>query len=252
MIKLIDLTKLYKGFPAVNHINLEVKEGMIFGFLGPNGAGKTTTIRMMAGVLKPTEGRVIINGMDIGERPVEVKRCTGFIPDRPFLYEKLTGIEFLRFISGLYHLEQNPRQEKQISEWLELFELIHWGDELIESYSHGMKQRLVMCAAMIHRPRVIIVDEPMVGLDPKGARLVKDIFRAQARKGITIFMSTHSLEVAQEVCEEVAIIQAGKIIATGTAEDLKRKAGVHGNLENIFLTLTEGKSIAHERSLSAS
>jgi len=183
MIKLIDLTKLYKGFPAVNHINLEVKEGMIFGFLGPNGAGKTTTIRMMAGVLKPTEGRVIINGMDIGERPAEVKRCTGFIPDRPFLYEKLTGIEFLRFISGLYHLEQNPRQEKQISEWLELFELIHWGDELIESYSHGMKQRLVMCAALIHRPRVIIVDEPMVGLDPKGARLVKDIFREQARKG---------------------------------------------------------------------
>ena len=139
-----------------------------------------------------------------------------------------------------------------MTELLELFELIHWGDELVESYSHGMKQRLVMCAALIHDPRVIIVDEPMVGLDPKGARLVKDIFREQSRKGTTIFMSTHSLEVAQEVCEEIAIIQAGEIIATGTAEELKQKAGVHGNLENLFLTLTERKDITHERTLSAS
>ena len=252
MIKLIDLTKLYKGLRAVDSLHLEVKKGVIFGFLGPNGAGKTTTIKMMAGVLKPTRGQIIINGMDISKEPSEVKRCCGFIPDRPFLYEKLTGLEFLYFIAGLYDLDHSPSLNGHISQILELFDLSHWSDELIESYSHGMKQRLVMCAALLHKPRVIIVDEPMVGLDPRGARLVKDIFKDLAYKGTTIFMSTHSLEVAQEVCQEIAIIQAGKIISIGTAEDLKREAGVGGNLENIFLKLTEGKGIAHERHLSAS
>ena len=252
MIKLIDLTKLYKGLRAVDSLHLEVKKGVIFGFLGPNGAGKTTTIKMMAGVLKPTRGQIIINGMDISKEPSEVKRCCGFIPDRPFLYEKLTGLEFLYFIAGLYDLDHSPSLNGHISQILELFDLSHWSDELIESYSHGMKQRLVMCAALLHKPRVIIVDEPMVGLDPRGARLVKDIFKDLAHKGTTIFMSTHSLEVAQEVCQEIAIIQAGKIISIGTAEDLKREAGVGGNLENIFLKLTEGKGIAHERHLSAS
>ncbi len=251
MIKLIYLTKLYKGLRAVDHLNLEVKKGVIFGFLGPNGAGKTTTIRMMAGVLKPTEGQIIIDGMDISKDPSGVKNVAGFIPDRPFLYEKLTGLEFLRFIAGLYNLNHSQSPNGRISELLELFELSHWQDELIESYSHGMKQRLVMCGALLHRPKVIIVDEPMIGLDPRGARLVKDIFKRQADKGITIFMSTHSLEVAQEVCHEIAIIQAGKIIATGTAEELKREAGVDGNLENSFLKLTEGKGIAHEKSLSS-
>ncbi|MDB4444542.1 ABC transporter ATP-binding protein [bacterium] len=236
---------------AVDHLNLEVRKGIVFGFLGPNGAGKTTTIKMMAGILKPTEGQIIINGMDIATQPSEVKRCTGFIPDRPFLYEKLTGREFLRFLSGLYQLNHSESREEHISEILEMFDLSHWGDELIESYSHGMKQRMVMCGALLHEPEVIIVDEPMVGLDPRGARLVKDIFRDLAKKGTTIFMSTHSLEVAQEVCEEIAIIQAGKIIASGTAEDLKKIAGTDGNLENIFLKLTEGKRIAHEKSLSS-
>jgi ABC-2 type transport system ATP-binding protein len=236
---------------AVDHLNLEVRKGIIFGFLGPNGAGKTTTIKMMAGILKPTEGQIIINGMDIATQPSEVKRCTGFIPDRPFLYEKLTGREFLRFLSGLYQLNHSESREDHISEILEIFDLSHWGDELIESYSHGMKQRMVMCGALLHEPEVIIVDEPMVGLDPRGARLVKDIFRDLAKKGTTIFMSTHSLEVAEEVCEEIAIIQAGKVIASGTAEDLKKVAGTDGNLENIFLKLTEGKRIAHEKSLSS-
>jgi len=252
MIKLTNLTKTYKGLRAVDGINLEIEQGVLFGFLGPNGAGKTTTIKMMAGVLKPTSGQVVINGMDISQYPSEVKRCTGFIPDRPFLYEKLTGIEFLHFIEGLYRLNHQPADKKGIPELLELFELSHWGDELIESYSHGMKQRLVMCGALLHKPKVLIVDEPMVGLDPKGARLVKNIFREQAKKGTTIFMSTHSLEVAQEVCEDIAIIQSGQIIARGTAEDLRKLSGVEGSLENIFLKLTEGKRIAHERSLSAS
>ncbi len=251
MIKLIDLTKTYKGLRAVDRINLEVKDGIIFGFLGPNGAGKTTTIKMMAGVLAPTEGRIIINGMDLASEPVAVKRCVGFIPDRPFVYEKLTGLEFLYFIAGLYSLDHAPSLREKISWLLELFELTHWQEELIGSYSHGMKQRLVMCAALLHQPRVLIVDEPMVGLDPKGARLVKDLFRDLASEGITIFMSTHSMEVAEEVCDEIAIIQAGKIIARGTGEGLRRQAGVDGSLEHIFLKLTEGKRIAHERPLSS-
>ena len=251
MIKLIDLTKVYKGLRAVDNINLKVREGVVFGFLGPNGAGKTTTIKMMAGVLAPTEGQIVINGMDLAREPSEVKQCVGFIPDRPFIYEKLSGLEFLHFIAGLYSLNNSPSLRRRISELLELFELSHWQEELVGSYSHGMKQRLVMCAALLHRPRVLIVDEPMVGLDPKGARLVKDIFSDQARMGTTIFMSTHSLQVAEELCEEIAIIQEGKIIAEGTGDGLKRQAGVDGNLENIFLKLTEGKRIAHERPLSS-
>jgi ABC-2 type transport system ATP-binding protein len=252
MIKLNDLTKVYRGFRAVDNLNLEIKKGVVFGFLGPNGAGKTTTIKMMAGVLKPTEGQVLIDGIDIAHDPSEAKRRIGFVPDQPFVYEKLTGREFLEFVAGLYGLNHSQSLNGNMTQLLELFELSHWSDELIESFSHGMKQRLIMCAALLHEPKVIVVDEPMVGLDPKGARLVKDIFRNQAQKGRTIFMSTHSLEVAQEVCQEIAIIQAGKIIATGTAEDLKRQAGVDGNLENIFLKLTEGGTVAHEKSLSSS
>jgi ABC-2 type transport system ATP-binding protein len=251
MIRLINLTKAYKGLRAVNEINLEVKKGTIFGFLGPNGAGKTTTIKMMAGVLKPSSGKIIINGMDLANEPSAVKQCVGFIPDRPFVYEKLTGLEFLHFVAALYHLDHTPSLKHQISELLELFDLSHWQEELIGSYSHGMKQRLVMCTALIHQPKVLIVDEPMVGLDPKGTRLVKDIFRDQARMGTTIFMSTHSMEVAEEISDEIAIIQAGQIIAEGTAEALKSQADVDGNLEDVFLKLIEGKRLAHERPLSS-
>jgi ABC-2 type transport system ATP-binding protein len=251
MIKLNHLTKVFKGFRAVDDLDLEVRRGIVYGFLGPNGAGKTTTIKMMAGILKPTQGRIMINGMDLAKEPSEVKRCIGFIPDRPFLYEKLTGLEFLRFIAGLYQLDHSRSLEGRLTRLLELFELSHWGDELVESYSHGMKQRLIMCAALLHEPKVLIVDEPMVGLDPKGARLVKNIFKEEARKGRTVFMSTHSLEVAQEVCQEIAIIQGGRIIATGTPEELRREAGVDGDLESIFLKLTEGKGVAHEKSLSS-
>jgi ABC-2 type transport system ATP-binding protein len=251
MIELIDLTKVYKGFRAVDEINIDVKAGVIFGFLGPNGAGKTTTVKMMAGIIKPTSGQIIINGMDLAEKSSAVKQYVGFIPDRPFLYEKLSGLEFLLLIAGLYRLDHTPLCNHRISELLELFDLSHWKDELIESYSHGMKQRLVMCASLLHRPRVLIVDEPMVGLDPRAARLVKGIFKEQASNGTTIFMSTHSLEVAQEICDEIAIIQAGQIVAKGTSEALRRQAGVDGNLEHIFLKLTEGKRLAHEKSLSA-
>jgi ABC-2 type transport system ATP-binding protein len=252
MIKLIHLTKTYKELRAVDDLNLEVREGTLFGFLGPNGAGKTTTIKMMAGVLKATSGRILINGMDLAEEPEKVKKCIGFIPDRPYLYEKLTGMEFLHFIAGLYGMDHMSSLQSRIDDLLELFDLTHWGDELIESYSHGMKQRLVMCSALLPQPKVLIVDEPMVGLDPRGSRLVKDIFMEESRKKTTIFMSTHSLEVAAELCQEIAIIQAGKIIALGSAEELKKAAGVDGSLESVFLKLTEGKRIAHATPLSAS
>jgi ABC-2 type transport system ATP-binding protein len=193
---------------------------------------------MMAGVIKPTSGRILIDGMDLAERPSAVKRCVGFIPDRPFLYEKLTGLEFLCFVAGLYRVNHTRSLEGRISELLELFGLHDRRDELIDGYSHGMKQRLVMCASLLHRPKVLIVDEPMVGLDPKGTRLVKRVFKDQAREGTTIFMSTHSLEVAEEVCGEIAIIQKGQIIASGTVTALKRQAGIDGNLERVFLKLT--------------
>jgi len=239
MIKLINLTKLYRGLRAVDQINLEIRKGVCFGFLGPNGAGKTTTIKMMAGVLKPTKGQIIIDGHDLAKDPSAAKQCVGFIPDRPFMYEKLTGLEFLYFVADLYSLDSTPMLNRRIGDLLELFELRHWEEELIESYSHGMKQRLIMCAALVHQPKVLIVDEPMVGLDPKGARLVKNIFRDQAEKGTTLFMSTHSLEVAEEVCDEIAIIQKGRIIVRGTAGELREQAGMDGKLEDVFLRLTQ-------------
>ena len=239
MIKLINLTKFYRGLRAVDQINLEIRKGVCFGFLGPNGAGKTTTIKMMAGVLKPTKGQIIIDGHDLAKDPSAAKQCVGFIPDRPFMYEKLTGLEFLYFVADLYSLDSTPMLSRRIGDLLELFELRHWEEELIESYSHGMKQRLIMCAALVHQPKVLIVDEPMVGLDPKGARLVKNIFREQAEKGTTLFMSTHSLEVAEEVCDEIAIIQKGRIIVRGTAGELREQAGMDGKLEDVFLRLTQ-------------
>jgi len=244
MIQLIDLTKKYSKVKAIDGINLEIKQGEIFGFLGPNGAGKTTTIKIMVGLLKPTSGRVIIDGNDIAKNPLEAKKVVGFIPDRPFLYEKLTGKEFLRFMAGLYSIDTNSYESK-ISELLELFELTEWGDELIDGYSHGMQQRLVMSSALIHNPKVIIVDEPMVGLDPKGARLVKEIFKAISLKGTTIFMSTHTLEIAEEMCDRIAIIQEGKVIALGTMDELRKKVDSTGDqgLESVFLVLTGGEEM---------
>lgn len=240
MITFENLTKTYSGRKAVDNLNLEISRGTIFGFIGPNGAGKTTTIKMMAGVLKPTEGRILINGLDIAKEPSRAKMIIGFIPDRPFLYEKLSGKEFLMFKAGLYGIMGDALHER-IDGLLSLFELTDWADELIEAYSHGMKQRLVIASAMIHEPKVIIVDEPMVGLDPKGAKLVKDIFRGWAKDGATVFMSTHTLALAQEVCGEVAIVNKGRIVASGTSKELGRQAGIRGNLERIFLKITAGE-----------
>ncbi len=238
MIRLIHLSKQYNSLVAVNDVSLEVFSGEIFGFLGPNGAGKTTTIRMIAGLLKPTSGSIVIDQWDLSQHPVEAKRITGFIPDRPFIYGKLTGREFLRFIGGLYSLPPDQTEER-IRQFLDLFNLESWGDELVEGFSHGMKQRLVMASALIHRPRVIIVDEPMVGLDPAGAKLVKRIFKGLCRSGVTIFMSTHTLEIAEEMCDRIGIIQEGKLIAVGTMKELRESSGTEGKkLESIFFKLT--------------
>ncbi len=238
MIKLVNLTKQYGKLTAVNSINLEIGQGELFGFLGPNGAGKTTTIKMMAGLLQPTSGNALIGGYDVQKDPLKAKFITGFIPDRPFLYEKLTAAEFMHFVSKLYDGE-NPRP--RISELLDLFGLSEWANELIENFSHGMKQRLVMASALLHKPRVLVVDEPMVGLDPRGARLVKDIFKGLASQGVTVFMSTHTLEIVEQMCTRVAIINKGGIIAQGSVEDLGRMASMpDSHLEPVFLRLTGG------------
>ena len=245
MIQLIELTKRFGQLVAVDRINLHVKPGEIFGFLGPNGAGKTTTIKMLTGLLRPTSGRALVDGYDVVACPMEAKRVIGFIPDQPFLYEKLTGVEFLGFIGSLFGM-QKTEVGGRISDMLGLFELDGWADELIESYSHGMKQRLVMSAALLHNPKVIIVDEPMVGLDPKGINLVKRIFREKSEEGVSIFLSTHTLEIAQQLCHRLGIINEGKLIAMGTLSELMKalehKTAQTGTLEELFLALT-GKSL---------
>ncbi|PYQ21165.1 MAG: ABC transporter [Acidobacteria bacterium] len=240
MILVEDLVKKYGPFTAVDGVSLDVAPGEIHGFLGPNGAGKTTTIRIIAGLLKPDSGRVVIDGADLATRPETAKASLGFIPDRPFIYEKLTAGEFLRFHGGLYGMDGDGIG-RRAAEMLELFELTRWEGELVESFSHGMKQRLVMCAAFLHRPRAVLVDEPMVGLDPRGARLIKQVFHHMSGRGVAILMSTHTLEVAQEMCDRISIIQkGGRIIARGTVEELGRLAGTADErLTPVFLKLTK-------------
>ena len=239
MIELKDLTKRYSDIMAVDNINLFIPKGEIFGFIGPNGAGKTTTINMMGGILAPTSGTVAICGIDMEEHPEKAKSKIGFIPDRPYLYEKLTGMEFLRFTADLYGVDEDAFLRKA-QEKLEMFSLTDWSDELIESYSHGMKQRLVMAAALLHDPEVIIVDEPMVGLDPVAINMVKDLFQRLAKQGVTVFMSTHTLKVAEDVCDRIGVIHKGSLIALGTTEDLKRDAhAAEADLEQVFIRLTE-------------
>jgi ABC-2 type transport system ATP-binding protein len=243
MIRLEHLTKKYGKFVAVDEIDLHVPRGELFGFLGPNGAGKTTTLRMIAGILRPTTGRIWLGGDDVIADPMAAKSRLGFIPDRPFVYEKLTGAEFLRFVAGLYG-QDGATVERRVDELLELFELSVWKNELVESYSHGMRQKLIISSALIHRPECIVVDEPMVGLDPRGARLLKDIFRAFVERGGTVLMSTHTLEVAEAMCDRIAIIQEGRIVARGTIDELRRQtAAGDASLEELFLRLTGGEAV---------
>ncbi len=240
MIRLSELTKRYGTFTAVDRIDLEVPRGELFGLLGPNGAGKTTSIRMIAGILRPTSGTVTVGGIDIQARPLEAKARLGYIPDRPFVYDKLTGGEFLRFTAALYGM-QGPAVERRIDELLGLFELTQWKGELTESYSHGMRQKLIIAGALVHRPEVIVVDEPMVGLDPKSARLLKDLFREFVSRGGTVLMSTHTMEIAEVMCDRIAIVYRGKIAAQGTMDELRRQTSSEGmSLEGLFLKLTGG------------
>jgi ABC-2 type transport system ATP-binding protein len=238
MIKVTNLTKRYERFLAVDALDLEIAPGEIFGFLGPNGAGKTTTIRMMMGILRPTSGQVLLGNYDIEREPEKAKALAGFIPDRPFMYEKLTGNEFLQFCGKLHRVESH-RLERRAAELLDQLDLARWRDERIEGYSHGMKQRLVICAALLHEPPILIVDEPMVGMDPRGARTLKDLFRSLAENGTTIFLSTHSINVAEEICHRIGIIQKGRLIACGSMAEIQRRSqSKDGNLESVFLELT--------------
>ena len=247
MIELRDLTKRYGGFTAVDSISLTIPRGELYGFLGPNGAGKTTTMRMIAGILRPTGGQIEVAGIDIQRDPLGAKAKLGFIPDRPFVYDKLTGGEFLRFVAGLYGQEGKDVADR-IDELLELFELLPWKDELTESYSHGMRQKLIISSALVHRPEVIVVDEPMIGLDPRSARLLKDLLREFVTRGGTVLMSTHTLEVAEAMCDRIAIIQGGRIAAAGTMEELRvQTSSGDATLEELFLRLTGGLT---ERELS--
>ena len=238
MIKLSDLTKDYGTTVAVNKLNLNVAAGEIYGFIGPNGAGKTTTIRMMGGILAPTSGSIFIGGFDMAENPVEGKKMIGFVPDRPFLYEKLTGMEFLHFSADLYNVNSDifPQKAKNL---LQQFALWNWADELIEAYSHGMKQRLIIASALLHDPQIMIIDEPMVGLDPEAVHMVKDILKdLSANHNITIFVSTHTLSLAEDLCHRIGLIHKGSLLAEGNLDELKHIAKLgEAKLEEVFLTI---------------
>jgi ABC-2 type transport system ATP-binding protein len=239
MIRLEGVTKKFGSFTAVNDISLEVRPGEFYGFLGPNGAGKTTTIKMMTGLFAPTRGRVTIGGHDIERQPLEAKRATGYIPDQPFLYDKLTGREFLFFSGGLYRIPKETLRDT-IDELVGHFGLDAWIDKRTEDYSQGMRQRVTIAAALLHNPPVIIIDEPMVGLDPQSAVVIKQTLKQKTREGTTIFMSTHSLPIVEELCDRVGIIKAGRLIFEDTMAALEAFKERHdGKFESVFLELTK-------------
>jgi ABC-2 type transport system ATP-binding protein len=238
VLTLEGVRKQYGGFTAVEGLDLHIPRGTLFGFLGPNGAGKTTTMKMIVGLIRPTAGRVLVDGLDVVAQPIEARARIGYIPDRPNLYERLTALEYLYFIAGLYRL---PRAEtvRRAPELLAQFGLGHKMEHLVESFSHGMKQRLVMASVLLHRPQLLVVDEPMVGLDPQGARLLKDVLRREVEAGLTVMLSTHTLEVADEVCDQVAVIHHGRLIALGSPTELRARTDSQGEkLEQVFLQLT--------------
>ncbi len=237
MIEFLGVTKRFGPKVAVDRLDLTVPRGEFFAFLGPNGAGKTTSIKVLVGLLHPDEGRARICGYDVATQPVEAKARVSYVPDQPYLYDKLSGREFLEFVARLYRQEQR-QAERRIAELAEQLDFGDFMDELTEGYSHGMKQRVVIAAALLHEPEVMVVDEPMVGLDPRSMRVVKDILRARSRAGATIFMSTHTLAVAEELADRIGIINHGRLIALGSQADLHRAAGKEEGLEDLFLRLT--------------
>ena len=239
MIRIEELTKSYGDLTALDSLSLEVPEGEFFAFLGPNGAGKTTTIKLLTGLLRPTSGTAYICGHNIEREYIKAKSLISYIPDFPFLYDKLTGREFLDFVVRLYPGCGGPEQTALRDELLHQFGLETQQHHLIENYSHGMRQKVVFAAALLHKPRVMIIDEPMVGLDPHSARIVKDILKTRSKEGVTIFLSTHTLSVAEELADRIGIIDKGKLIAMGTVSELSESAGIKGKLEDVFLRLTE-------------
>jgi ABC-2 type transport system ATP-binding protein len=238
VIELTHVTKRYGTKPAVDDLSLAVAAGELFAFLGPNGAGKTTTIKMLCGLLFPTSGSVRVGGFDLATQGDQARQLISYVPDQPFLYDKLTGREFLQFVADLYGMPRD-RAVGRMQAVIDLFALHEFVDDLTERYSHGMRQRTVFAAALIHEPKLLITDEPTVGLDPKSIRLLKDLLRAEANRGTTVFLSTHSLDVAQELADRIGIVEHGRLIGCGTLAALRKQASVDGSLEEVFLKLTE-------------
>lgn len=242
MIKLENLTKTFGPKIAVNHINLEVKAGEIFGFLGPNGAGKTTTIKMLVGLIRPDEGKAILDGFQVEQEPLEAKKRLSYVPDNPDIYQKMTQRQYYEFLGAIYRVPKDVLVER--AETLaEAFGIQGDMDSVIGDFSHGMQQKTCLIGALLHDPEVLILDEPMVGLDPKSAFTLKNLMRERCDRGKTVFFSTHVMEVAEKLCDRLAIIHHGRIIAVGTMEDLRRQMGEDGTLEELFLELTEEKHV---------
>ena len=243
LIQTQNLVKSYGDKLAVNQVSFEVYGGEVFGFLGPNGAGKTTTIKMIVGLLQPTSGSVSVAGYDVNTQPLQAKAASGYVPDSPNLYAKLTGRELLRFVGDLYNLER-AQAERRSEELLRMFDLSAAANDTTDSYSHGMQQKTSLAAALMHDPKVLVLDEPTVGLDPKSARLIKDLLRQLADRGAAIFLSTHILEIAERMCDRIGIINKGELIAVGSMEELRRLGKGETSLEDIFLSLTGGAEYA--------
>lgn len=249
MIQLDHVTRKYGAKVAVSDLSLEIPPGELFACLGPNGAGKTTTIKMMVGLLQPTVGQIRLCGVDAVANRRDANRLLGFVPDQPYLYEKLSGREFLKFVAELFGLGREATEEG-IARQIEALELAPFVDHLTESYSHGMKQRLAFAAAFLHQPQVLILDEPMVGLDPRSMRMVKDLLKAEARRGVTVFMSTHTLSIAEEIADRIGVIDHGRLLFLGTVDELRGHLSLGDqSLEQLYLTLTDPASeeIAHKR-----
>lgn len=244
MIRFDGIKKQYGNFVALKSINLDIGKGELFGFLGPNGAGKTTLIRILTGIIKPSSGKVFVGSFELYAEPEKAKSLLGYVPDRPYLYEKLTPLEYFDFMGGLYNVPA-PRVQEKGEEMLKLFSLWDRRHELIESFSHGMKQKVAMSAATLHDPDIFVVDEPTVGLDPRSVKLAKDFFRSLAERGKTVFLTTHTLSVAEDLCDRIAIIRNGDIVALGNLEELQKRASMPGNdLEAVFLKITEEEQAA--------
>jgi len=237
VISIRNLTKAFDGKVALNRLNLEIQKGEFFSLLGPNGAGKTTAIKLMTGLLRPTEGMVLVGGHNLASEHVEAKRLMSYVPDQPYLYDKLSGREFLWFVGKVYGMSRT-QIDKEVAQWTDVFEMHDYIDDLTESYSHGMKQRVVVSSALMHGPRVIVVDEPMVGLDPKSSYLLKAILRERAEQGVTVFMSTHILTNAEEMASRIGILHKGSLIALGSLQEIRDLSHTEGRLEEAFLALT--------------